>query len=208
MTTRNLHSLPVSPPPEVYRNLIKVITRKEKEEARMKVATAAIDALARQKKKEFTIGPSKFPTDAEKKKLQTKAKEGDPLFTVELHVISGNETAKQAVLWFKKLHETFVLGKANKKVHYEKLRGHLQALTKDKAQNLVTSTYSKMHSITEVVPNNYNDDGVNKDVFKLDNRVENLFARELLETMFDTKSKIEGMTNKKAFHEAAYKETI
>ena len=76
MTTRNLHSLPVNPPPEVYRSLVKVIAQKEKEEARMKVATAAIDALAHQKKKEFTIGPSKFPADAEKKKLQTKAKEG------------------------------------------------------------------------------------------------------------------------------------
>ena len=84
----------------------------------MKIVTAANDALARQKKKEFTIGPSKFPADAEKKKLQTKAKEGDPLFTVELHVVSGNETAKQAILWFKKLHEPFVLGKANKDVPY------------------------------------------------------------------------------------------
>ena len=130
------------------------------------------------------------------------------MFTVELHVISGNETTKQAVLWFKKLHETFVLGKANKDVPYEKLRGHLQALTKDKAQNVITSTYSKMHSITKVVPDNYNDDDVEKNAFKVNNRVENLFAREFLETMFDTKSKIEGMTNKKAFHEAAYKETI
>ena len=78
----------------------------------MKVVLAAKDALACQKRKEFTIGPSKFPADAEKKKLQTKAKEGDPSFTVELHVISGAETAEQAVLWLKKLHETFILGKA------------------------------------------------------------------------------------------------
>ena len=81
LTARNLHSLPVNPPLEVYRSLINVISRKEEEERKMKIAATAIDALARQKRKEFTIGPSKFPPDAEKKKLQTKAKEGDPSFT-------------------------------------------------------------------------------------------------------------------------------
>lgn len=121
----------------------------------MKVVFAANDALTRQKRKEFTIGPSKFPADVEKKKLQTKAKEGDPLFTVELHVISGNETAKQAVLWFKKLHETFILGKAAKDVPWDKMRGHLQALTKDEAQNVVTAAYAKLLEIADAVPDNY-----------------------------------------------------
>ena len=85
----------------------------------MKVVFAANNALARQNQKEFTIGPSKFPADAEKKKLQTKAKEGDPSFTVELHVVSGTETAEQAILWFKKLHETFILGKAAKDIPWD-----------------------------------------------------------------------------------------
>ena len=49
LTARNLHSLPVNPPPDVYRSLINVITQKEEEERKMKIATAAIDALARQK---------------------------------------------------------------------------------------------------------------------------------------------------------------
>ena len=51
LTARNLHSLPVNPPPEVYRSLINVITRKEQEEAKIKIVTAANDALARQKKR-------------------------------------------------------------------------------------------------------------------------------------------------------------
>ena len=136
----------------------------------MKVVFAANDALARQKQNEFTIGPSKFPADAEKKKLQTKAKEGDPSFTVELHVISGAETAEQAVLWLKKLHETFILGKAPKDVPWEKMRGHLQALTKDEAQNAVTLSYTKLLAITEVVPDNYDTWQKNKkNIFRTDN---------------------------------------
>ena len=52
LTAQNLHLLPVNPPPEVYRSLINVITRKEKEEAKMKVAIAANDAAMRQKRKD------------------------------------------------------------------------------------------------------------------------------------------------------------
>ena len=177
----------------------------------MKVATAAIGALARQKRKEFTIGPSKFPADAEKKKLQTKAKEGDPSFTVELHVVSGTETAEQAVLWLKKLHETFILGKAPEDIPWAKMRGHLQALTKDEAQNVVTAAYTKLLAITEVVPENYDSRQKNqKNIFRVDNRVDNLYARKLLEDTFDTKAKIEAMTanESKEFHEASYKEAI
>ena len=99
LTARNLHSLPVNPPPEVYRSLINVITQKEAQEKKMKIAIAANDAAMRQKRKEFTVAPSKFPDNAEKKRLQTKARVGDPSFTVKVHVVSGKETAKQAVLW-------------------------------------------------------------------------------------------------------------
>ena len=44
----------------------------------------------------------------------------------------------------------------------------------------------------------------------MDNRVENLYARKLLEDTFDTKAKIEAMTANKSkeFHKAAYKEAI
>ena len=99
LTARNLHSLPVNPPPEVYRSLINVITRKEKEELKMKVAIAANDAAMRQKRKEFTVAPSKFPDNADKKRLQAKARAGEETFTVKMFVVSGEETTEQAVLW-------------------------------------------------------------------------------------------------------------
>ena len=91
------------------------------------------------------------------------------------------------------------------------MRGHLQALTKDEAQNVVTSTYTKLLAIREVVPEDYDSRQKNKkNIFRVDNRVENLYARKLLEDTFDTKAKIEAMTanESKEFHEAAYKETI
>ena len=69
----------------------------------MKVAIVANDAAMRQKCKKFTIAPSKFPENAEKKKLPTKAREGDPSFIVEMYVVSGEETAEQAILWLKSL---------------------------------------------------------------------------------------------------------
>ena len=47
LTARNLHSLPVNPPPEVYRSLINVITQKEEQEKKMKIAIAANDAAMR-----------------------------------------------------------------------------------------------------------------------------------------------------------------
>ena len=78
LTACNLHSLPVNPPPNMYRSIIKVITQKEEESKRMKVVIAANDAAMQQKHKEFTIAPSEFPENAEKKKVQTKAREGDP----------------------------------------------------------------------------------------------------------------------------------
>ena len=118
--------------------------------------------MAHQKRKEFTIRPNKFLNVVEKKKLQTKAKEGDPSFTVELHVVAGNEAVEQAVLWFKKLDKAFILGK--KTVPWDKMRGHLQALTKDKAQNVVTATYAKLNAIAKVVSDDYNRQA-NKDVF-------------------------------------------
>ena len=68
----------------MYRSIINMITGKEEEESKMKVVIAANDAAMRQKRKEFTIAPSKFPENAEKKRLQTKAREVDPLFIVKM----------------------------------------------------------------------------------------------------------------------------
>ena len=102
-----------------------MITQKEAQEKKMKVAIAANDAAMRQKRKEFTVAPSKFPDNAEKKRLQTKAREGDPSFTVEMHVVSGEETAEQAVLWLKKFDETFLAGRTLTGPMYLKLYSHL-----------------------------------------------------------------------------------
>ena len=120
--------------------------------------------------------------------------------------------AEQAVLWFKKLHETFILRMAPEDVPWDKLRGHLQALTKDEAQNVVTAAYTKLLAIWEVVPKDYDSQQKNqKNLFQMDNRVENLYARKLLEDTYNTKAKIAAMTStdsSKEFHEAAYKEAI
>ena len=167
LTARNLHSLPVNPPPEVYRSLINVITRKEKDIAKMKDAIAANDATMRQKRKEFTVAPSKFPDNAEKKRLQTKAREGDPSFTVKMYVVSGEETAEQGVLWLKKFDETFLTGRTLTGPMYLKLYNHLQALTKDEALQVVTSSYSKMKAIAELVPEDDNE--FETTIFKTDN---------------------------------------
>ena len=75
-------------------------------------------------------------------------------------------------------------------VPWDKMRGHLQALTKNKAQNTVTATYTKLQAIAEVVPDNYDDDDTEKNVFKVDNRVKNLYARELLETTLIPRAKL------------------
>ena len=116
------------------------------------------------------------------------------------------------MLWLKKLHATFILGKAPKDIPWEKLRGHLQALTKDEAHNVVTASYTKLLAIKEVVPDDYDTRQKNKkNIFRIDNRVENLYARKLLEDTYDTKAKIAAMTStdsSKEFHEAAYKEAI
>lgn len=61
------------------------------------------------------------------------------------------------------------------------------------------------------MPDDYNSQQKNKkNIFHTDNRVENLYARKLLEDTFDTKVKIKKMTAKenKEFQQAAYKETI
>ena len=153
-----------------------------------------------------TIAPSKFPDNAEKKKLQTKAREDDPLFTVEMYVVSGEETAKQAVLWLKKFDETFLLGRTLTGPMYLKLYNHLQALTKDKALQVVTSAYAKLKAISELVPE---DDGkFETTIFKTNNRVDSPIAQAILEPTFNTANKVCTMTDKKEFHMACYKEAM
>ena len=89
---------------------------------------------------------------------------------------------------------------------YLKLYSHLQALTKDEALQVVTSTYGKMKAIAELVPEDDNE--FKTTIFKTDNRVDSPIARAILEATFNTANKVRTMTDKKEFHMACYKEAI
>ena len=130
------------------KNLLRATQNYLKKEQKMKVEGYGTLSLAeRERRKEFTISPSEFPKDAPKKTLSTKAREGEETFSRELHVVTGDETAEQGITWIKKFEETFINGR--EEVPWDKMETWLTALTKDKAQTVVTNTYSTLRAIPE-----------------------------------------------------------
>lgn len=86
----------------VYKSVIKVVTKKENSINKMKVTLPTIKQMnKRQRQKEFTQEKKDFPDNHPKKKVTIKPREDEGNFEQELFVINGSETAKQFVMWLK-----------------------------------------------------------------------------------------------------------